>query len=74
MRDRTQTLAVVSLPHLHAIRKAARTWDIDLSANLVNGSVVSNLAQHLDLNSLHDLAATCRQFHANLTQYRPQLV
>jgi len=37
-------------------------------------SVVCNLAQHLDLNSLHDLAAACRQFHANLTQYRSQLV
>ena len=36
--------------------------------------MVCNLAQHLDLNSLHDLAATCRQFHANLTQYRSQLV
>ena len=36
--------------------------------------MVCNLAQHLNLNSLHDLAATCRQFHANLTQYRSQLV
>lgn len=28
----------------------------------------------LDLNSLHDLALTCRQFRANLLQYRKQLI
>lgn len=36
--------------------------------------VVSILAQYLDLNTLHDLSTTCRQIHANLSQYRPQIV
>ncbi|KAJ9661982.1 hypothetical protein H2201_006271 [Coniosporium apollinis] len=36
--------------------------------------IVSELASHLDLNSLHDLSRTCRQFRANLLQYRNQLV
>lgn len=36
--------------------------------------IVLQIASHLDLNSLHDLSATCRQFHANLIQYRKQLV
>lgn len=36
--------------------------------------VVSQIAQHLDLNSLHDLSATCRQFRAHLLEYRKQLM
>ena len=36
--------------------------------------MVSLIAQSLDLNSLHDLSRTCRQFRANLLQYRRQLI
>src|ERR1700710_312097 len=36
--------------------------------------VVTSLARHLDLNSLHNLSRTCRQFRATLLQYRDQLV
>jgi hypothetical protein len=35
---------------------------------------VISLAGHLDLNSLHDLSRTCRQFRANLLQCRKQLI
>lgn len=34
---------------------------------------MSQLACLLDLNSLHDLSRTCRQFRANLLQYRTML-
>lgn len=37
-------------------------------------SIVSQLASLLDLNSLHDLSRTCRQFRANLLEYRNQLI
>jgi hypothetical protein len=37
-------------------------------------SIVSQLASQLDLNTLHDLSRTCRQFRANLLEYRGQLV
>ncbi|OJD34857.1 zinc finger fyve phd-type protein [Diplodia corticola] len=36
--------------------------------------IVTQLASLLDLNSLHDLSRTCRQFRANLLEYRNQLV
>jgi len=35
--------------------------------------IVSQLACMLDLNTLHDLSRTCRQFRANLFQYRTML-
>lgn len=37
-------------------------------------SIVSQLASLLDLNSLHNLSRTCRQFRVNLLQFRDQLV
>lgn len=37
-------------------------------------SIVRQLAGQLDLNSLHHLSRCCRQFHANLLEYRHQLV
>ena len=37
-------------------------------------SIASQIASHLDLNTLHDLSATCRQFRSNLLQYRTHLV
>lgn len=42
--------------------------------NTNSSSIVISLAGHLDLNSLHDLSRTCRQFRANLLQCRKQLV
>ncbi|KAF2669225.1 hypothetical protein BT63DRAFT_413680 [Microthyrium microscopicum] len=44
------------------------------SAVLVCYPVVSSLAQYLDLNSLHNLSRTCRQFRGTLLMYRDQLV
>ena len=35
---------------------------------------MSQLASQLDLNTLHNLSRTCRQFRANLLEYRKQLV
>lgn len=35
---------------------------------------MSQLASQLDLNTLHSLSRTCRQFRANLLQYRDQLI
>ncbi|KAG9771408.1 hypothetical protein KCU77_g11547, partial [Aureobasidium melanogenum] len=45
-----------------------------LSAVLGNYPIISEIARHLDLNSLHDLSRTCRQFRANLLQHRRQLI
>lgn len=42
--------------------------------NTNTSSIVISLAGHLDLNSLHDLSRTCRQFRANLLQCRRQLI
>ncbi|KAL8693963.1 MAG: hypothetical protein Q9218_001321 [Villophora microphyllina] len=36
--------------------------------------IVTQLTQYIDLNTLHALARTCRQFRANLLQYRTRLV
>ncbi|GME25689.1 Zinc finger FYVE/PHD-type protein [Neofusicoccum parvum] len=36
--------------------------------------IVTQLASLLDLNTLHNLSRTCRQFRANLLEYRNQLV
>ncbi|KAB8079257.1 hypothetical protein BDV29DRAFT_165181 [Aspergillus leporis] len=36
--------------------------------------VVKEIARSVDLNTLHALSRTCRQFHANLAPYRHQLV
>ncbi|KAK4556558.1 hypothetical protein LTR86_006129 [Recurvomyces mirabilis] len=44
------------------------------SAALTCYPVVSQLATYLDLNSLHELSRTCRQFRAHLMQYRDQLM
>jgi hypothetical protein len=38
------------------------------------GSVVKEIARSVDLNTLHALSMTCRQFHANLIPFRNQLV
>jgi hypothetical protein len=45
-------------------------WDYKLTHH---HSIVSQLACMLDLNTLHDLSRTCRQFRANLFQYRTML-
>ncbi|KAH3955548.1 hypothetical protein HBI56_017280 [Parastagonospora nodorum] len=44
------------------------------SAALSCYPIVRQLASQLDLNTLHDLSRTCRQFRANLLEYRDQLV
>ncbi|KAF2729293.1 hypothetical protein EJ04DRAFT_546390 [Polyplosphaeria fusca] len=44
------------------------------SAALSCYPIVRRLASQLDLNSLHDLSRTCRQFRANLLEYRHELV
>lgn len=36
--------------------------------------IVKEIARSVDLNTLHALSRTCRQFHANLAPYRHQLV
>ncbi|KAJ5729917.1 uncharacterized protein N7483_004425 [Penicillium malachiteum] len=36
--------------------------------------VVKEIARAVDLNTLHALSRTCRQFHVNLAQFRHQLV
>jgi hypothetical protein len=50
-------------PNLGGFSRALAAWP-----------VVSAIAQHLDLNTLHNLSATCRQFRVELSQYRSQLV
>ncbi|KAK4899465.1 hypothetical protein LTR27_003198 [Elasticomyces elasticus] len=44
------------------------------SAALTCYPIVAQLASNLDLNSLHELSRTCRQFRAHLLQYRTQLI
>ncbi|KAF1936766.1 hypothetical protein EJ02DRAFT_506368 [Clathrospora elynae] len=44
------------------------------SAALSCYPIVRQLAAQLDLNTLHDLSRTCRQFRANLLDYRSQLI
>ncbi|ERF70719.1 hypothetical protein EPUS_05071 [Endocarpon pusillum Z07020] len=44
------------------------------SAALSCYPVVKSLSHHLDLNDLHSLSRTCRQFRCNLLQYHHQLL
>ncbi|GFF60729.1 hypothetical protein CNMCM6936_000019 [Aspergillus lentulus] len=44
------------------------------SAALSCYPIVKEIARQVDLNTLYALSRTCRQFHANLTPYRHQLV
>ncbi|KAF1950583.1 hypothetical protein CC80DRAFT_496666 [Byssothecium circinans] len=44
------------------------------SAALSCYPIVRQLASQLDLNTLHALSRTCRQFRANLLEYRHQLI
>ncbi|KZF19002.1 hypothetical protein L228DRAFT_271629 [Xylona heveae TC161] len=46
----------------------------EFSAALGCYPIVSQITYSLDLNTLHALAQTCRQFRANLLQFRRQLV
>jgi hypothetical protein len=45
-----------------------------MHANQATCSIVSQLGRQIDLNTLHDLSRTCRQFRANLLEYRNQLI
>ena len=40
----------------------------------VSDSIVKEIARGVDLNTLHALSRTCRQFHVNLAPFRQQLV
>ncbi|CEO59956.1 hypothetical protein PMG11_04604 [Penicillium brasilianum] len=44
------------------------------SAALSCYPIVKEIARAVDLNTLHALSRTCRQFHVNLAQFRHQLV
>ncbi|PYH89941.1 hypothetical protein BO71DRAFT_402655 [Aspergillus ellipticus CBS 707.79] len=44
------------------------------SAALSCYPIIKEIARAIDLNTLHALSRTCRQFHANLAPYRQQLV
>ncbi|KAF2008128.1 hypothetical protein P154DRAFT_453585 [Amniculicola lignicola CBS 123094] len=44
------------------------------SAALSCYPIVRQLASQLDLNTMHNLSRTCRQFRANLLEYRDQLI
>ncbi|KKK26360.1 hypothetical protein ARAM_007210 [Aspergillus rambellii] len=44
------------------------------SAALSCYPIAKEIARSIDLNTLHALSGTCRQFHANLAPYRQQLV
>ena len=50
-----------------------KRFDPDPSKLIHRHSIVSQLACLLDLNTLHDLSRTCRQFRENLFQYRRML-
>lgn len=57
------------ITHLRAfVHVSSRSWPLTEPH-----SIVSQLASLLDLNALHDLSRTCRQFRANLLQYRTML-
>ena len=55
-------------PSVFVIRARGDSWWLTLC------SIASQLAKHLDLNTLHSLSLTCRQFRANLLQFRSQLI
>ncbi|PYI00463.1 hypothetical protein BO78DRAFT_434373 [Aspergillus sclerotiicarbonarius CBS 121057] len=44
------------------------------SAALSCYPIIKEIARSVDLNTLHALSRTCRQFHANLAPYRQQLI
>ncbi|RAL08095.1 uncharacterized protein BO97DRAFT_377224 [Aspergillus homomorphus CBS 101889] len=44
------------------------------SAALSCYPIIKEIARAVDLNTLHALSRTCRQFHANLAPYRSQLI
>lgn len=49
-------------------------YDNHLTNGLNNYSIVKEIARSVDLNTLHALSRTCRQFRANLMPFRQQLV
>ncbi|KAG9646715.1 hypothetical protein KCU64_g10420, partial [Aureobasidium melanogenum] len=82
MRELINAHAARSLQHTSEKQKDEEEDEDDrehpnlnaLSAVLGNYPIISEIARHLDLNSLHDLSRTCRQFRANLLQHRRQLI
>ncbi|KAE8349179.1 hypothetical protein BDV28DRAFT_141741 [Aspergillus coremiiformis] len=56
-----------------------RLEEQDLNRNAFSAAlgcypIVKEIARSVDLNTLHALSRTCRQFHANLAPYRHQLI
>lgn len=47
---------------------------LDAMLTTLTYSIVRQLASQLDLNTMHDLSRTCRQFRANLLESRDQLI
>jgi hypothetical protein len=68
-------------PNVNAFSAALTCYPYALSQDSIcdceltrTGSVVKEIARSVDLNTLHALSMTCRQFHANLIPFRNQLV
>lgn len=62
--------------HWAAIRRSSECAEQCNLENWLNDlhRIVSQIARSLDLNTLHALSRTCRQFRANLLQFRKHLV
>jgi hypothetical protein len=58
----------------HALQSSLTSRTLAELGTLPISSVVRSLSHHLDLNDLHSLSRTCRQFRANLLQYHHQLL
>ncbi|GKZ75211.1 hypothetical protein AnigIFM50267_003142 [Aspergillus niger] len=64
---------------LHSISPIPKAPQQDPNRNAFSAAlscypIIKEIARSVDLNTLHALSRTCRQFHANLSPYRQQLV
>ncbi|OJJ97954.1 hypothetical protein ASPACDRAFT_1857973 [Aspergillus aculeatus ATCC 16872] len=57
----------------HEYQQHALNWNA-FSAALSCYPIIKEIARAVDLNTLHALSQTCRQFHANLAPYRSLLI
>ena len=75
-RGRTRT-SMGFRRHLDAIRKFSASLAASrrlLLTRTVSCRIISQITRSLDLNDLDAISRTCRQFRANLLQFRRQLV
>lgn len=72
VKDQIQ-MSTASLQRLLVTRKLCILRRISYQLTRAANSIVVQLAQSLDLNSLHALSRTCRQFRENLLQFHRQL-